>query len=98
MNTIKFSHNYAKLDAIHCISEKECQLIQVIDERYENLSKPFLDYDTDDGLYKLPKNGRCLILLFLVDGVLFSTVRGILKEEFYRKAVGEMFKVEINQR
>ena len=100
MKKIRFSHHYSKLASINCIEAKPVKLIEALMIDIKDLSKEFLDYDTDDGLYKLPKSGRFLLLIFLVEGVLFTTIRSAYppsKVEYYKKAIGSEFQVIIEK-
>ena len=97
---IKFSHRYKKLS----IDQNKCcaiaRLLDVININLENLSEEFRNYDTDDGLYPLPKKGKYMILIFLKPhslGIeernLFTTIRRWLpaKEKYYRSHIGQAF-------
>lgn len=95
MNTIKFAHNYNKLqypDVAQAI------LLEVNLVSLHCMSKTFLDWDTQNGLLKLPKSGTYIYLLFAKDDCnLFTTLRRYTekKYEFYLSKIGEMFAVEI---
>ena len=97
MNTIKFSHCYKKLLG----TRTELTLLEVIGVNLENLSPEFIAYDTDDGLYKLPKRGMYMILIFdkgdEEEKNIFTTLRRwtIKKGLYYRANIGKKFKVEI---
>ncbi len=104
MNKIKFSHNYKKIsDTNFCI------LLDVIEVNLEDLSKKFLDYDTDD-VYKLPKKGKYLMLIFQKEYIyinninkvnnIFTTLRRYIpeKSQYYKSKIGEIFEVILNER
>ena len=105
MKTIKFSHRYTK-HPINVIDGSEVRLIEVLNSKFEDLSDTFKEYDTKlycGGNYKLPKNGDCLVLLFLGDGPiwdtseLFTTVRRSTpaKEMYYKGLRGQKLMVNI---
>ena len=71
--TIKFSHHYAKLRAAE--PEMKATLIQVLPIDLGDLSAEFLAYDTDNGLFKLPKRGKYLMLISEGSHGLFTTLR-----------------------
>lgn len=93
---IKFSHHYLKLCTRKPI--KEAQLVEAIKVDLKNLSKTFLDYDTDEGLFVLPKEGKFFMLIFKTDnGHVFTTLRKFNKKttEKYKNNIGEWFKINI---
>lgn len=107
-NTIKFSHEYYKLNVIADKIEggkHPVTLLEVFIKKSEELSPAFTEYDTTyfDGKqierYKLGK-GEHLILLFRdFKGNLFTTVRsryggGKDKLSYYLSRRGEEFKIE----
>ncbi len=97
MRLIKFSHQYAKLRCIN--AGMEAKLVEVLEVNLKDLSKAFLDYDTDNGKYKLPNSGKYLMLIFEAEGGLFTTLRSMYpekKKEYYRALISEEFKVLIN--
>jgi len=105
MNTIKFSHNYKKLEVLGFHNEigriTRATLLEVIYVRLESLHKEFLDYDTDNGKYKLPKSGTYLLLIFKkTDEDIFTTLRRCTpeKEQYYRNNIGGTFAVEIEKK
>jgi hypothetical protein len=71
------------------------------------IPKYFLNYDTDSGIYALPKRGDFLMLLFLkphkTAGIcalnLFTTLRRATTEKvkYYNGAIGEVFNVDITK-
>ena len=105
MNRIKFSHRYQKLinpDGRCC---RKLRLLEVIPRLLEDSSKAFLDYDTDDGLYKLPKDGSYMILLFEKENYgargrnLLTTIRIYNREKYryYESKIGEIFMPEVEE-
>lgn len=98
---IKFSHKYSKL----CRGRDFCEsllLLDVINVRLEDLSPTFLEYDTDDGLFELPKKGDYMMLILQKDNTtsgtnLMTTLRRRTpeKEKYYREAIGKWFNVVI---
>lgn len=97
MNIIKFSHSYKKLRA--CGSSEYVKLLGVVGVDLAKLDKPFLDYDTDNGKYKLPKSGVYMMLIFKGQHGIFTTLRSPYpryKVKHYKGKVGEDFKVIIN--
>lgn len=97
MATIKFSHRYVKLVESGAI-DGYATLLEVLRVRLEDLSKPFLDYDTDNGTYPLPKKGDYLLLIFAAGRGIFPTIRRQTpqKEAYYRSKVGDRFDVLIS--
>ena len=102
MNKIKFSHHYGKLEVLGFHNEigriTQATLLEVLCVQLESLHKEFLDYDTDNGKYKLPKTGTYLLLLFAKnEHDLFTTLRRctLEKELYYRSSIGEIFAVEV---
>ena len=101
MNTIKFSHRYTKLpDTIS--SGDEVTLLEVLNSRFQDLHSAFIRYDatTDKGdLYPLPKTGSCLVLIFIFNDEIFTTVRRQTpeKEKYYKGLRGEVLRLEITQ-
>ena len=92
MKTIKFSHQYGKLNGMG----KQAVLLDVLTIKLEEMSKVFLDFDTDNGLFPLPKRGNYLLLLFKGDAGIFPTLRAAFpgtKVDYYRKAIGETFEI-----
>jgi len=96
MNKIKFSHYYDKL--YHVPPVTQAKLLEAIQVRIEDLSPAFLAYDTDNGLYDLPKKGRYIVLIFAKgENDIFTTLRRDVphKHEYYVSKRGEMFKIII---
>ena len=100
MNTIKFNHCYKKLLGANGVPVKEVTLLQVLEINERELTREFKDFDTDDGFYVIPKNQELLMLIFRKDKNNFLiTLRKCSYEKlvYYSKAIGEVFKVEINE-
>jgi len=112
MKQIKFSHFYLKFgDKI--TNGSEVILVGVQRVFLQNLTKQFLDTDTaylkkdgTIGYYELPKTGEYLHLTFRTEGKgeyaimwEFSTLRRLTPEKgkYYSAALGETFKVAINE-
>ena len=97
---IKFSHKYSKLmTGVQNIGFcQKLYLLDVINVKLEDLSKSFLDYDTDEGTFALPKKGDYMMLLFKKETTihLLTTLRRRTpdKEKYYRSAIGQWFNVE----
>jgi hypothetical protein len=66
MAKIKFSHAYKKLIGFDGKLISTAQLLLVLAETADNIihNKAFIDYDTDNGLYKLSYSNTYLLLLF----------------------------------
>lgn len=101
MNTIKFTRTYKKLMGVNL---DKVLLLNVIVIDLKRLSKPFLDYDTDNGKYKFPRKGKCLMLIFEKntdknEKNLFTTLRRYSEEKYnyYHLKIGKYFKIEINE-
>lgn len=98
---IKFTHTYAKLLGKDDKPITYAKLLDVIPRRMEDVSSELIAWDTDQGTYQLPKKGQYLMLVFMKPGKkdTFSTFRRYTpaKEEYYRKAMGEIFYIEINE-
>lgn len=99
---IKFSHKYPKLISHDGNICEMAKLLDVININIENLSNCFLNYDTANGLFGLPRKGDYMMLIFLKDGKLFhdnlfTTLRRRTpeKEKFYRESIGTWFDIEI---
>jgi outer membrane lipoprotein-sorting protein len=99
MNTIKFSHYYAKMPNNYSPS----RLLQIFEGDSANVSDDLREYDTKylakegTAYYKLP-TGKILILLLLTErGDLWTTIRRYTprKYEYYLSKVGEMFSIEV---
>lgn len=102
MPSIKFSHYYKKLsDALGPI--KTAVLLQVVPVEIGTLSTEFLNYDTDNGAYKLAFSGWYLMLIFQKpSGDLFTTLRPQFnkfgnKRPYYDALVGKEFDIIITQ-
>jgi hypothetical protein len=99
---IKFSHRYSKLIRTESSKNgylvKEAKLLEVISVLIKNISKEFLDYDTDDGKYELPKKGNFLMLIFQKSKYdIFTTMRRYTPEKYvyYKLKIGQVFDIEI---
>jgi len=97
MSTIKFSHLYAKLVSSGADVAGEATLLEVLPVKLEDLSAPFLDYDTDCGRYPVPPKGAYLLLIFRAGRGIFPTLRRSTpaKEQYYRSKIGDLFTVII---
>ena len=109
MKTIKFTHRYCKLGkpGMGAIEDGDtAQLLQVFECNRNDLSPAMISADTvyivngEPQHYELPK-GKLLFLLFMNDnGYLFPTIRSGWrddKRDYYKAAMGEMFRVEIKE-
>lgn len=100
MTNIKFSHKYTKLlYGLNFI--KHAVLLQVLIIDLMDLTQEFRDYDTDFGVYELPKKGKYMLLIFQKQGMsLFTTIRRHTpqKEEYYKGKIGETFQIVIEQK
>lgn len=100
---IKFSHAYAKLADGNSGFIRKARLIQVLSVTIEELTKDFLDYDTDFGKYSLAFDTLYVILLFQKpNGDLFTTVRPKYgrfgnKQEYYTSLTGQVFDIIITE-
>jgi hypothetical protein len=104
---IKFSHCYGKLLDGNERPVLAAKLLEVLPVDLGDLSRWFIAYDTDHGVYKLPKKGKYLLLIFrrtnsaLLKGKdIFTTLRRATpeKEKFYRGAIGQWFDVIIERK
>lgn len=96
-NVIKFSHNYKKLRVLG--PDMSAKLLGIVGVKLEKLDKPFLDFDTDNGAYKLPTHGLYMLLIFQAQKGIFPTLRSAYpssKVKYYRERVGQTFRVIIN--
>ena len=99
---IRFSHHYEKLK-LALGEDKSATLLEVIPVNVEKLSLPFIKYDTDNGMYPLPKKGKMLILILRGAHGIFTTIRSAKpghgnlqdKETYYRGFIGKTLDVEI---
>ena len=95
---INFCRYYQKIQGI---AYHWATLLEVIPVSLESLSKPFLDYDTDNGSYKLPDHGDYLLLIFSVKTTpenlprIFTTLRRSTSEKknFYERNIGNKFQI-----
>lgn len=98
---IKFSHTYAKLTDLSGHTITHAKLLDVIPRKLEDVSAELITWDTDNGAYRLPPKGEYLMLVFQKPGKLdlFCTFRRAApgKEEYYRKCLGEIFYIQINE-
>lgn len=98
---ITFSHQYSKLyHNKELISHAMLILVQIIN--LEDMHHQFIDYDTDEGKYKLPNKGQYLLLLFKKNRYqpnLFTTLRchTTEKEAYYKSKVGEVFTIKFTE-
>ncbi len=95
MKTIKFSHRYKKLAVLN--SNMTARLLIVQKVNLEDLSRDFLNYDTEE-IFKLPTKGKYIFLLFQANGGLFTTLRPMWPTKkflYYQEAIGEIFNVKI---
>jgi len=93
--TIKFSHNYGKLQVA---PDHKATLLSVQLVHLEDLPKVFLDYDTDFGKYELPKRGLYMLLVFTAQNGIFTTLRSAYpkkKIDYYTDNVGKEFDIVI---
>lgn len=101
-SNIKFSHAYSKLEA-HGKTITAAVLLQVISVTLDQLSKEFIDYDTDNGRYKLVYDTLYLMLIFRKpDGNIFTTLRPQFnqfgnKMPYYQGLVGKELSIIINE-
>jgi hypothetical protein len=96
MPSIKFSHRYAKLRAAEPEMKAKLLLVCLVD--LSEISPEFLAYDTDDGLYKLPKRGAYMMLIFEGSRGLFTTLRSNWpphKLDYYQSKIGQTFDLII---
>jgi len=97
MKTIKFTHQYAKLNVL-LPGEDSAKLVLVKEVLLQKLPREFLNWDTDDGLYTFPKSGKYLLLVFETQNGVFHTLRPawpLYKKSYYEKSLGEMFHIFI---
>lgn len=95
---IKFSHKYDKLLGNAGYITK-ATLLDIFIVNLEELSQPFIDYDTDNGKYELPKRGKYMVLLFKKPYMmhhLFTTVRRWTpdKYKYYQGMIGKEVNIE----
>lgn len=99
MKSINFSYKYVKMPS-NVENNSVVLLIEVLNSKFEDLHQSFIDYDTTTNKgdkYALPKKGKCLVLMFLGDGLafdhgeLFTTVRRWTseKEHYYKSLCGQ---------
>ena len=94
---IKFTHKYNKLKNDDGTIDSSFKLIDLIPVNLENLSEEFLKYDTDNGLFQLPKKGNYMMLIFQKNkGGIFTTLRRLTPEKlrYYTESIGKIFEVE----
>jgi len=111
--SILFSHAYKKL-LVDGRPIRTATLLLVLYVQMEELTqaKQFIEYDTDNGVYKIPFDTYYLLLVFQKsNGDLFTTVRPASRNkmafgfnakykskfDYYRGLVGQEFNILINQ-
>jgi hypothetical protein len=105
MDKIKFSHAYKKLLGTDGQPIKTAKLLLVLTVPMESLSdaKEFIDYDTDNGKYKITFSTFYLLLIFQKpSGDLFTTVRPQFgrfgsKKMYYESLVGKDIQIVLNE-
>lgn len=99
MATIKFSYPFKKLAANSGLIE-QALLLQVIQIDLSDITQEMRDYDTDFGVYPLPKKGAYLLLLFMKQngGGCFTTLRRETpsKLEYYKSLQGSWFTIIVH--
>jgi hypothetical protein len=97
MAKIKFSYFYDKLRGFDGYPIKTATLLQVITVERKELSVSFIEYDTDNGRFKLPPNTYLLLILQKPSGDLMTTVRRFIptKYTYYKSLEGQPFEIEI---
>lgn len=100
MRVIRFSHEYNKLHVVNSGSFvcRQATLLDVVPVKLENLSDKLIAFDTDNGAFELPKKGEYLMLIFQKSKFdILTTIRRSTPEkyDYYKKAIGETFKVEV---
>ena len=97
-----FSHIYRKLLTYNNSVIKKSKILEVIPIEIENLSKEFLNYDSENK-YNLPKKGKFIIIILLKEensllscSNIFTTIRPWTeeKEKYYRERIGETINIE----
>jgi hypothetical protein len=106
-HVIRFSHKYIKLMDGRGEAIRKATLLQVLPVELGTLSPQFIDYDTDNGKYKLPFKGMYLLLIFQKPNCdLFTTIRSmhsyqkwrgeqVNKLPYYQNLVGKVFDIII---
>ena len=110
MPQINFGYEYDKLKEYRVIDTEtgdmdlfiaqDAYLIGVFPVKLEKLHKSFIAYDTDYGIYKLPKKGKALMLLFQKnDYDCFTTLRRETpqKLKYYKSLTGQKFDIIITK-
>lgn len=99
MAKIRFPHSYTKLlneNGTHPI--RTAKLLQVVNIYIDDLTKEFLNYETDFGKGELRYDSLYLmILLQKPSGDLFTTLRPFTpdKRDYYKSLVGQDIAIEI---
>lgn len=94
---IKFSYPFSKL-FIRSTPIDQAKLLQVIRIDISEITQELRDFDTDNGVWKLPAKGPYLLLIFQKEkSSVFTTLRRETPEklEYYTRAVGQWFDIEI---
>jgi hypothetical protein len=99
MRSIKFAKDYNKLSKIDV--QRPVKLLEVFVKDRDNMSEEFIEYDTtqvDGEKYVLPRS-RYLVLLFIQDGNLFTTVRRFTNEKatYYFGMRGAQMEVKFTE-
>jgi len=99
MKKIKFSHEYKKILVANGFLYR-ATLLEMLEVDLKDLHKPFLDYDTDEGKFELPKSGKYLLLIFHGYYGIFTTLRPAFpksKVDYYKNSIGETFQVVVQE-
>lgn len=104
MEEIKFSNYYFKFPE-RIQWDPKAKLIQALKIHYNDLSKNMIEYDTvyskngEVFFYNLPRTDL-ILLIFAQPTKIFTTIRRYTpnKWEYYKKNVGQMFKIVIQEK
>lgn len=94
-NLLRFDWHYQKLN----VCDGEATLLHVQEVRLRELSKAFLDYDTE-GLYSFPKDKERYVLLILQgERGIFTTVRYTHPEKtrHFQRMIGQKVRIQVKQ-
>ena len=106
MATIKFSHKYEKLLDQRNVPITCARLLYADMVELDCLHESFIKYDTDCGMYKLPKKGTYILLLFEKPQMphdrgrnLFTTLRRYTLEKlrYYGELIGKIVQIEYTE-
>lgn len=101
MKEIKFKYNFLKLPP--GINGKEAKLISISNYKYDELDYDLINYDSvyydifgNQLFYKFNKYQNYLLLVFIYNNQLFTSLRKACIDNIYYYTIGEYYKILIS--